>query len=985
MSENFKWNLGNNLNSNNNDDFFSTQPFNNNNKFDFSILPDDNNEDEFSGIVNNNNNMNNNNTLVKGDGGIFGNTQINFNNNNNNNNQFGNSLFGNTINNNNNNMEVNNDNDNNNNEQEFEMDNQQLQNNQMEMEEDENQFNNIFNDKSRTDDTIYHNTLEYELQPKLNDDPHLIPIELSDTFLKLSQAKINSINDDESNKLFYMQNNRKQKEQQLKNYQMEKDTWSILKKLYEYRDIQRSIDQKEKIDISQPNQVQVYNYLIKKDHKLRENLILLEWLEEMSSQVELNDNDAVFWEYTLIKLKKSNSITMLTNNQMVSELDPDAMSRQNKPIDKDDEKNQSRFLKTVWSFLRAGDRVGAAEYCTNVGQFWRAQTLIGLNYYQGEHSIGNPYFNLWKSNCLNISKNSNDQYERAIYGLLCGNLEATLPIQKNWYDYFWCYLRVLYDESLYRELKPYRSPLSIEEDIDSPPSTCISQINTPKDILEILKNNTSQIEIKNQSENPYHQIQELIIADDYSILFNSLPNLLLKNKTPEFNRFAVLLILFFRKREQYELISTSEDCPENIVINEYVQHLINSQQYELVALYTSLLNNESLQVDVYSRFLVNIIDPNQRQQLLVLAEKFGLNTQEIAQSVVKTITSGSINTTSNSFENLEFTGFATTINKNKQPKNKSTTTTKASTTETTTNTNTTTTPNLTNTIINQDSSITTQDDLVKINSIQWLCFEKQLLIKAILQSNLLLRDFISLNKYGAASELLKSLPKDIVMIAKQQSPLNESDTNNIIKEFRDWENYITANIRINLWLQNYSNQPKISNYLPQSLNNNNNYINNNNNSFNNIINNSIINSSIAFRLRGNESYAEKLDIERRKKEYDDVYGQWNQNNINFGKEAIVSIRSIIKTGWLCPLENQIGLFSEDDQSGHEVTLIRKKCIPSLFKSLYTILVGIGSIQKSSQLCNQIANERFRWYSIFSKKELQEILQLVRESSIKLLN
>ncbi|KAN0041893.1 hypothetical protein ACTFIV_004446 [Dictyostelium citrinum] len=973
MSENFKWNLGNNLNSNNNDDFFSTQPFNNNNKFDFSILPDDNN-DEFSGIVNNNDNNNNNNnsnnsstnninnTIVKGDGAIFGNTQTNFNNNN----QFGNSLFSNTIINNNNN-------------QDFEMDSQQLQNNQIEMEEDENQFNNIFNDKSRTDDTIYHNTLEYELQPKLNDDPHLMPIQLSDTFLKLSQAKINSINDDESNKLFYMQNNRKQKEQQLKNYQMEKDTWSILKKLYEYRDIQRSIDQKEKIDISQPNQVQVYNYLIKKDHKLRENLILLEWLEEMSSQVEFNDNDPVFWEYTLIKLKKSNAITMLTNNQMVSELDPDAMSRQNKPIDKDDEKNQSRFLKTVWSFLRAGDRVGAAEYCTNVGQFWRAQTLIGLNYYQGEQNIGNPYFNLWKSNCLNISKNSNDQYERAIYGLLCGNLEAILPIQKNWYDYFWCYLRVLYDESLYRELKPYRSPLSIEEDIDSPPSTSISQINTPKDILEILKNTTSQIEIKNQSENPYHQIQELIIADDYSILFNSLPNLLLKNKTPEFNRFAVLLILFFRKREQYELTSTSEDCPENIVINEYVQHLINSQQYELVALYTSLLNNESLQVDVYSRFLVNIIDPNQRQQLLVLAEKFGLNTQEIAQSVVKTITSGSINTTSNSYENLEFTGFATTINKNKQIKNKSTTTTvsAAASTETT--------PNITNTIINQDSSITTQDDLVKINSIQWLCFEKQLLIKAILQSNLLLRDFISLNKYGAASELLKSLPKDIVIIAKQQSPLNESDTNNIIKEFRDWENYITANIRINLWLQNYSNQPKISNYLPQSLNNNFIINSNNNNSINNIINNSRVNSSIAFRLRGNESYAEKLDIERRKKEYDDVYGQWNQNNINYGKEAIVSIRSIIKTGWLCPLENQIGLFSQDDQSGQEVTLIRKKCIPSLFKSLYTILVGIGSIQKSSQLCNQIANERFRWYSVFSKKELQEILQLVRESSIKLLD
>ncbi|EGC35584.1 hypothetical protein DICPUDRAFT_97855 [Dictyostelium purpureum] len=939
MTENnpFKWNLNNdnnNNNNNNNNDHFSTSlntnslfsfnpNSNNNNKFNFNILPDEG-DDDLQNMLNNNNHNNNNNIDTFG-ASQFGTQTLrtNFNNYELSDNQFS---YNNDI-------------------QIQDIEGNQLTADYEGMQEDEiQQYNDIFNDKGRSDDFVFHNMLENEyFQPKINN-PDELPIHLSNIFHKISQAKINSIENEDRNKLYYLTANKNYKDEQLNNYQMEKDTWNLISKLYDYRDILKAKEQNEKIELNNPTQSQVYQYLIKKNQNIHENSIILQWLEEMAPEIDYT-TDRVFSEHTLSKLQKKGGVSMLSND-MVTELDPDASTRQNKKIDLSDETNQHKFLQSLWGCLRAGLTEKAISLCLEVEQYWRAQTFMGQIYYNGESDIGNPFFNLWKSNCFNISKNSNDSYEKAIYGLLGGNLDAVLPIQKNWYDYFWCYLRVLFDETIYRELKPYRSPLSVEEDLETSPSNNISQINTPNDILEILKNEASQIEIRNQAQNPYHIIQELVINDNYQLLFEILPSLLLKNRTPEFNRFAIFLIVFYRKRESYSIISDSEDCSENIVINEYIQYLIRSHQYDLVALYTSLLTNEDLQTKVYSKFLVNITDQAQMKQCLFLAERFGLNRQEIAETVVNNvITSGETikPTIINSGEDyLGFGGMKSTIAQNKSIAALVSATGASSSTDILTKLP------ITDSI---DPSTTTPDDLSKIESIKWLCFDKQLLIKALLQSNHLIREFIKLNKFSASGELLKSLPKDIILVAKQQSQLSESDTNNIIKEFRDWENYIASNTRINNWLHNYANQPKVD--------------------------------LSSFKLNGKESYAEKLDVERRKKEYEELYGQWNQNNITFGKEALESIKSVLNTGWLCPLENQTGEFGLDDENGQSINTLRMKCIPNLFKSLHTVLVGVGSIKKSTKICNQISNEKYKWYSVFSKKELQEILQLVRESSIKL--
>ncbi|KAF2072767.1 hypothetical protein CYY_005913 [Polysphondylium violaceum] len=779
-------------------------------------------------------------------------------------------------------------------------------------------YENIFNEKNKTDDFIYHYTLESVDLQTGNESKENIPIHLALNFLKLSQSKINSLKN-ELEQSYYLPN-KKQIENNMHLYEFEKDTWDILSKLYIYRDIEKEKDRQESIVLQmQPSQTEVFNYLMKKNFEIRENSIIIQWLEEMASHIELN-LDPVYWDHTLQDLKNKNKKTTAgkTTGNLVTELDADASSRQNVSIDKEDEKNQAKFLSTLWAFLRAGNKEGAIEFCVTVGQYWRAQTLLGFNYYDNETNIGNPYFNLWKSNCLDLSNKSQDLYERAVYGVMSGNLNSILQVSKNWYDYLWGYLKVLFDERIYQELKPYRSALSVEEDIEHlAPSSNLSQIHTPRDIINLLKTASPQ-DIKNQSKNPYHIIQQMIINDDYRALFDTCAQLISKTHQPiEFTRFAVMLILFFRKRQCYQddiengldTGADDENSSENVIIHEYVKHLIGTQQHELVALYTSLFNSEKLRITVYSKFLETITDQATRQQCLGLAEQFNLNTQEIAQSVVKNIT-GSVS---------------------------------ASIAESSSNNN--------NNAIS--SSATTLEDSTKIDSIKWLCFDKQLLIKAILSSNLLIREFIKSNKYNASSDLLKSLPKDIVAIAKQSSPLDEQDTNNIIKEFKDWENYLSANNRMNTWLQNYANQPK------ENL--------------------------LSFKLSGKETYAQKLDIERRKKDYEEAFGQWNQNNIIHGQEAIAAINTVLGSGWLCPMENPVGEFDDDDENGIEINEIRKRCIPSLFKSLHTVLIGTDQMAKSSRLCNKIADERFKWFNVFTKSELQEILFLVRESSIKMLS
>jgi nuclear pore complex protein Nup107 len=59
----------------------------------------------------------------------------------------------------------------------------------------------------------------------------------------------------------------------------------------------------------------------------------------------------------------------------VSELDPDAPTRQRRRIDPDNARDEERLMTAVWRLLRAGRPVDARALCEAVGQPWRAAAM----------------------------------------------------------------------------------------------------------------------------------------------------------------------------------------------------------------------------------------------------------------------------------------------------------------------------------------------------------------------------------------------------------------------------------------------------------------------------------------------------------------------------------------------------------------------------------------------------------------------------------
>ncbi|KAK9814142.1 hypothetical protein WJX72_001215 [[Myrmecia] bisecta] len=65
------------------------------------------------------------------------------------------------------------------------------------------------------------------------------------------------------------------------------------------------------------------------------------------------------------------------DDSLVTELDPDAPTRQQRSLAEDNVKDEERLLKALWRLLRAGRLSQARQLCRDVGQPWRAASFGG--------------------------------------------------------------------------------------------------------------------------------------------------------------------------------------------------------------------------------------------------------------------------------------------------------------------------------------------------------------------------------------------------------------------------------------------------------------------------------------------------------------------------------------------------------------------------------------------------------------------------------
>jgi len=276
--------------------------------------------------------------------------------------------------------------------------------------------------------------------------------------------------------------------------------------------------------------------------------------------------------------------------------------------DGDGDAGDTELVQRCWSLVRAGDTPGAVELCRAARRPWRAASLAGGELWDGARH-GNPRRALWRSACraAAASTSSLPLQERALYGVLGGDLAAALACCESWHDHLWAHLRVLYDIEIDALLSPQQPP--------SP---------TPSfhDIFAALHTSVNE-RVQRESADMFHVCEEHIILDNFAVLLPHLARWCAassgRRPLPEAYavRFAAHLVAFFH----HDAVR-SPQLPEEAarVIAAYAEFLAETGQWEHVALYASLLPpGES--VEVYSRLLATTAGPvpPERREMLIRA------------------------------------------------------------------------------------------------------------------------------------------------------------------------------------------------------------------------------------------------------------------------------------------------------------------------------------------------------------------------------
>lgn len=227
-------------------------------------------------------------------------------------------------------------------------------------------------------------------------------------------------------------------------WEVELHTWDLLSLLSKHRMHREGRFSPENIpsDVDKRySDLKLKEQLMLLDPQFKELNIILHWLQKYApppNEVDYTQGQAG-WSYTkqLVKNLKSNNFPPLggipENIDLVTELDPDAPTRQGKSIKTEDACFEEDLMAVVFQHLRQGDVLGAMGECRDLKQHWRAQTLAG-GFEAWDEAVdgpkagiigleGNRRRELWRRMCYNLATKTTS-WESAVYGLLAGDLES---------------------------------------------------------------------------------------------------------------------------------------------------------------------------------------------------------------------------------------------------------------------------------------------------------------------------------------------------------------------------------------------------------------------------------------------------------------------------------------------------------------------------------------------------------------------------------
>lgn len=197
----------------------------------------------------------------------------------------------------------------------------------------------------------------------------------------------------------------------------------------------------------------------------RERLILLRWLETTADITAGNDLDIIEeqldnqtgrgtydgWLDTKERIKGEKRLRLwdvpidssgkqapqISNTEgtanIITQLDPDAPTRQKLTLEKDDLQFERSFWTAIWEMLRRGTPMDEIRsWCAERGQQARAYS-IGAHTANTTLKASRRF--LWRQACSKLAKTGNlTDHERAVFGLISGDERTVAAVCSSWND-----------------------------------------------------------------------------------------------------------------------------------------------------------------------------------------------------------------------------------------------------------------------------------------------------------------------------------------------------------------------------------------------------------------------------------------------------------------------------------------------------------------------------------------------------------------------
>lgn len=324
----------------------------------------------------------------------------------------------------------------------------------------------------------------------------------------------------------------------LTNWMQEQRTWVLFRQFIEFLCPRPGVN-REQIQRDEPpakdhihqysSEEKIWDRFLNEDELARERNIILTWLQQggeesgddleiigellesgvdqgqgMWTQGWLHTKEAIkaqkrlrSWPQVLDPASPGLAASLLNGDKtesLVTQLDPDAVTRQRRVLDHQDQYSERSIWLACWHMLRRGKQWSEIrEWCQDRAEGWRAVSLRGAipawdtavdehksisdstngegnSLEAGQETVaprieGNRSRALWRRVCFALARSGGlNEYERAVYGALSGDLETVEKVCLEWDDFLFAHYNSLvisqFDNYLQSRF-PDRLPLAL--------------------------------------------------------------------------------------------------------------------------------------------------------------------------------------------------------------------------------------------------------------------------------------------------------------------------------------------------------------------------------------------------------------------------------------------------------------------------------------------------------------------------------------------